>query len=171
MQVHGRTSAGIIDATIDGVRMLVPDDMTNGHRQMIAEWEAAGNTIPTFEPPLPTSADLNAERDRRIAAGFVYGGNVFDFDDRAKANISGAAQLAFMAIVAGAQPGDLFWNGGLSPFTWIAADNSLATMDAHTVVEFGRTAAQHEQSHIFAARALKDMEPIPLDYTEDSYWP
>lgn len=117
------------------------------------------------------SADLNAERDRRIAAGFVYGGNLFDFDDRAKANISGAAQLAFMAIVAGAQPEDLFWNGGLSPFTWIAADNSLVTMDAQTVVEFGRTAAQHEQSHIFAARALKDMEPIPLDYMDDSYWP
>jgi hypothetical protein len=69
------------------------------------------------------------------------------------------------------QPEDLFWNGGLSPFAWIAADNSLVTMDAQTVVEFGRTAAQHEQSHIFAARALKDMEPIPLDYTDDSYWP
>jgi hypothetical protein len=119
----------------------------------------------------PNSANLNSERDRRIAAGFIYGGKAFDFDDRAKANISGAAQLAFMAIVAGAQPGDLFWNGGLSPFTWIAADNSLVTMDAQTVVEFGRTAAQHEQSHIFAARALKDMEPIPLDYSDDGNWP
>lgn len=117
------------------------------------------------------SVTINAERDRRIAAGFMFGGKAYDFDDRAKANISGAAQLAFMAIVAGAQPDDLFWNGGPSPFTWIAADNSLITMDAQTVVEFGRTAAQHEQSHIFAARALKDMEPIPLDYTDDSYWP
>ncbi len=171
MEVHGYTETGSIEATIDGHRMTVPDDMANRHRQMIADWEGTGNTIPTYAAALPTPSDLNAERDRRIAAGFVYGGNVFDFDDRAKANISGAAQLAFMAIVAGAQPEDLFWNGGLSPFTWIAQDNSLVTMDAQTVVEFGRTAAEHEQAHIFAARALKDMEPIPDDFTDDSYWP
>jgi hypothetical protein len=114
---------------------------------------------------------VNAERGTRIAAGFLFAGKFYDFDDRAKANISGAAQLAFMAIVAGAQSGDLFWNGGATPFTWIAADNSLVTMDAQTVVEFGRTAAQHEQAHIFAARAVKDMSPIPLDYAADSYWP
>jgi len=171
MEIHGYTQTGSIEATIDGVRMSVPDDMSNRHRQMIADWEVAGNTVPAYVAALPTSADLNAERDRRIAAGFVYGGNLFDFNDRAKANISGAAQLAFIAIVAGVQPGDLFWNGGLSPFTWIAADNSLVTMDAQTVIQFGRTAAEHEQAHIFAARALKDMEPIPVDYTEDRYWP
>jgi len=171
MEIHGYTQTGVIHATIDGIRMTVPDDMANRHRQMIAAWEEEGNTIPAFEAPALDSSDLNAERDRRIAAGFTFQGRLFDFDNRAKANIAGAAQLAFMAIVAGAQPEDLFWNGGLSPFAWIAADNSLVTMDAQTVVEFGRTAAQHEQSHIFAARALKDMEPIPHDYTDDSYWP
>lgn len=126
---------------------------------------------PPSEEPVVTTAMVNAERDRRIAAGFWFAGTSYDFDDRAKMNISGAAQLAFMAIVAGAQADDLFWNGGLSPFAWISADNSLATMDAPTVVEFGRAAAQHEQAHIFAARALKDLDPIPLDFRDDSYWP
>ena len=51
MEIHGYTQAGTIEATIDGGRMTVPDDMTNRHRQMIAEWEEAGNTIPAYEPP------------------------------------------------------------------------------------------------------------------------
>jgi hypothetical protein len=121
--------------------------------------------------PLANAAMVNEERDQRIAAGFTFNGVHYDFDTRAKVNISGAAQLAFMAIVAGAQAGDLFWNGGAEPFTWIAADNTLVTMDAQTVVEFGRAAAQHEQAHIFAARALKDMDPIPLDFADGAYWP
>jgi len=35
----------------------------------------------------------------------------------------------------------------------------------------GQAAMAHKQAHIWAARALKDMNPIPLDYTEDQYWP
>lgn len=57
MEIHGYTESGSIEATIEGVRMTVPDDMGNRHRQMIAEWEAEGNTIPAYEPlpppPLP----------------------------------------------------------------------------------------------------------------------
>lgn len=119
----------------------------------------------------PTSAAVNAERDRRIAAGFMFGGKLYDFDDRAKANISGAALQAYMAIGAGAQVGDLRWHGGSSDFAWIAADNSMNTMDAQTVIQFGLAASAHEQGHIFAARAVKDADPIPADYTDDSYWP
>lgn len=51
MEIHGYTQSGSIEATIDGVRFTVPDDMGNRHRQMIAEWEAAGNVIPAYEPP------------------------------------------------------------------------------------------------------------------------
>jgi hypothetical protein len=86
-------------------------------------------------------------------------------------NIAGAAQLGFMALVAGAQPGDLRWASADSDFRWIAADNSTVAMDAHTVVDFGRTCAGQKQAQIFAARALKDMTPIPADYTDDKYWP
>lgn len=53
MEIHGFTEHGSIDATIDGLRMTVPDDMANRHRQMIADWEALGNTIPAYEPPAP----------------------------------------------------------------------------------------------------------------------
>lgn len=53
MEIHGYTQLGSIDATIDGIRMTVPDDMGNRHRRMIAEWEAEGNTIQPYEPPAP----------------------------------------------------------------------------------------------------------------------
>jgi hypothetical protein len=36
---------------------------------------------------------------------------------------------------------------------------------------FGQTAAEHERAHIFAARALKDMDPIPDDWAAPEYWP
>lgn len=55
MEIHGYTESGSITATIDGALMTIPDDMSNRHRQMIAEWEAAGNTIPPYIEPNPTS--------------------------------------------------------------------------------------------------------------------
>lgn len=55
MNVIGYTEHGMIRAEIDGDEVLVPDDMGNRHRQMIAEWEEGGNTIPPYdEPPQPS---------------------------------------------------------------------------------------------------------------------
>ena len=118
-----------------------------------------------------TSGMVNAERDRRIAAGFTFNGAMFDSRPEDQKRIAGAAQLAFMAIVAGAQAGDLMWHGGVQPFAWIALDNSIVTMDAQTVVQFGRAAAAWEQAHIFAGRAIKNLSPIPADYTAPERWP
>lgn len=60
MDVLGYTEGGSIRVEIDGVEMFVPDDMANGHRQMVAEWEAAGNMIPVYEVPLPTEDDYRS---------------------------------------------------------------------------------------------------------------
>lgn len=57
MDIHGYTQSGAIEATIDGVRMTVPDDMGNRHRQMVAVWEAEGNTISPYVPPAPSLTD------------------------------------------------------------------------------------------------------------------
>lgn len=165
------TEDGQIKATVDGDVVFVPDDSSNRHRQAIAEWEAEGNTIKPKSADEPTSGDVTAERDRRIAAGFTFNGKVFDFDNGSKQRVAGAATLAGFAIAAGAQTGNLLWHGGTAPFTWIAADNSVMTMDAQTCFAFGQVAAEHETAHIFAARALKDMVPIPADYVDDVHWP
>lgn len=58
MEIHGYTATGSIDATIDGTRMSVPDNMGNRHRQMVAEWEAEGNTIPAYAPPPAPFQDI-----------------------------------------------------------------------------------------------------------------
>jgi hypothetical protein len=51
MIVHGFNANGTIDATIEDIRMTIPDDIANRHRQMVAEWESGGNVIPPYVPP------------------------------------------------------------------------------------------------------------------------
>ena len=68
--VHGFTQSGSIEISLGGQPMGVPDDPENRHRQMIAEWEAQGNTIAGFVGPsdAPLWEQLRTERDRLIAA-------------------------------------------------------------------------------------------------------
>lgn len=123
------------------------------------------------EPAGPTPQMVDAERDRRIAAGFSFAGKLYQSRPEDRENISGAALAALAAQIGGAQPGHRRWHGGDSDFVWIAADNSLTPMDAQTMFAFGQAAMAHKQAHIFAARALKDADPIPADFAEDSHWP
>lgn len=57
MDVLGYTSNGDIRIDLDGMTLFVPDNMGDAHRRLIAEWEASGNTIPPYVPPLPTVDD------------------------------------------------------------------------------------------------------------------
>ena len=75
-------------------------------------------------------AAVNAERDRRMTATFAFAGKRYDCDAQSLARITGAATLAGFAMGAGAKAGNLRWHEGKVDFTWIAADNSLITMDA-----------------------------------------
>jgi len=121
--------------------------------------------------PAKARAAVNAERDRRMTATFAFDGKRYDCDAQSLARITGAAALARFALIAGAEADDLRWHGGAADFTWIAADNSMTTMDAQTCAAFGAAAAANESAHIFAAHAIKTMDPIPADYTDDKYWP
>lgn len=121
--------------------------------------------------PVPLAADIDIERDARIDAGFSFNGVRFQSRMGDRENIAGAAQLAFMAMMNGAVAGDLRWSDPNQDFTWIAADNSLVTMDAPTVVALGKAAAEHKQQLIFAARQIKDAAEIPADFADDKWWP
>ena len=114
--------------------------------------------------------ELNAERDRRIKAGFVFQGVWYDFDAVSKARVTGAATLAGFAMGAGAQAGNYFWANPSEGFAWIATDNSVVPMDAPTCFAFGQAAAAHESAHVFAAFALKALG-VPEDFADDTYWP
>ena len=139
-------------------------------RTAVDQWIATNNPIlPHVIQPI-SSDEVDIERDRRIVDGFIFGGVKYQSRPEDRENIAGASQVAFAAIVGGAQVNDLYWHGGTDPFVWIAADNSLNPMDAYTMFNFGKVAMEHKQSMIFKARALKDMDPIPTDYTEDKHW-
>lgn len=84
-----------------------------------------------------------------------------------------AAALAFAAVQSqtSANATAIFlWHGGSEPFGWIAADNEVVSMDAQTVFAFGQAAAAVETRLIFAARALREMDPIPENFTDDAWW-
>ena len=135
-----------------------------------------------FIAPVPTAqeidaemaqarAAINAERDRRLGTTFIFAGKSYDCDTASLARITGAATLAGFAMGAGAAAGNLRWHGGAADFMWIAADNTLTTMDAQTCFAFGNAAATNQSAHIFAGKAIKAMDPIPADYTDDKHWP
>ncbi|CDN54764.1 Hypothetical protein RG1141_CH24260 [Neorhizobium galegae bv. officinalis bv. officinalis str. HAMBI 1141] len=131
-----------------------------------------------FLDPSPASADVDAERDRRITAGFVFDGVLYQSDKEARENIMGAHKAASDAMMLfGAQAGNFAWRKLLDPagpevFEWIASDNSRVPMDAQTVLRFGYAALAHKASHIFATSDLKSMDPIPADFaTNPVYWP
>ena len=126
----------------------------------------SGLQIGAYEP---TSDDVNAERDRRMSA-FVFGGKTYDLQGQSLANVSGAGTLALAAIINGAQVGNLRWADPDADFTWIANDNTMTPMDAQTTWAFAQTAAAWRKHCIFKARTIKDMTPIPANYTADSYW-
>lgn len=120
--------------------------------------------------PPPSTAEVDAERDRRIAEGFTFQGHPYQTRDGDRENIAGAAQIAFMAVVNGSAAGDLRWASTTRDFVWIDSSNALVPMDAPTVVLLGQAAAAWKTRHIYAARELKSKTPIPLDYRDDKYW-
>jgi hypothetical protein len=126
---------------------------------------------PEPEPLGPSASDVDVERDKRISIGVVFGGKIFQSAPANREDIAGAATLALAAIMAGAEEGNLRWADPDEDFEWIAADNSKLAMDAHMMFAFGKTALAWKKAHIFAARTLKDADPIPEDYQDDSHWP
>ena len=156
-------------------KMLVPPYvvLSDDHPLQSPEgWTWSSETdLLVYTAPAITTDQVHTERDRRIDAGFTFQGHVFDCDAASRQNISGAAALALGATMQGALVGDLRWNGAADDFAWLTQANTAVTMDAQTVFAFGAAAAEHVRTHIFAARALKNTAPIPIDFDTDSHWP
>lgn len=126
---------------------------------------------PAPPPPPPDAFAVDAERDRRVTRTFTFGGKAFQLDARSQERITAMGADARFAILAGAQPDDLRWADPDADFGWIATDNSILPMDAQTMAAFADAAKLWVARHTFAARALKDANPIPVDFTNDGYWP
>lgn len=116
---------------------------------------------------------VDEERDRRISDGFFFDGVRYQTESQSdRENILGALGTALAAItVDGAQTGDLRWADPKFDFFWIAADNSRVPMDAQTCLAFARAAVARKSLLVIAGNTIKQMDPIPQDYTDDKWWP
>ena len=123
-------------------------------------------TPPTVEP-LATAAMVNAERDRRIAAGTaveITGYGVVPLQGRIQdqTNLLGLATAATLRIAAG----DV---DTLTKFRdAVNLDHFLTPLQ---IVEMWSKGAAWISSVFEASWELKAAEPIPLDFATDTYWP
>ncbi len=119
--------------------------------------------------------EIMAERDRRMNGGMTFEGNRYQTRPEDRTNVAGAAQSATLATINNiGLPGVYNWHEPTNPsaeFRWILEDNSTVPLDAPAVIRLGMAMMHHKMKHIFAAKALKDAVPAPLDFTDDSYWP
>lgn len=135
---------------------------------------AASRALPA-DPVVITPAQVDRERDRRLYGGVSYTldgvTHVFQSDMVSQQRIGSMAALARFAVAGGAQVNDYRWHGGSDDFAWITSDNSLVLLDAPEMVGLGDAFAAWVRSVVFDARTIKNLDPIPLDYADDSRWP
>ncbi|MCK7581853.1 MAG: DUF4376 domain-containing protein [Chromatiales bacterium] len=87
-------------------------------------------------------AQINAERDRRLAGGVDQAGHRFDTDPKSVQRISGAVQLVALDPTYATD--------------WITADNAIVHLDAAALIGLGQAVGAHEAACILAARQAKD---------------
>lgn len=134
---------------------------------------ALTNQPPIRPDPIITPEQVDAERDRRIAEGFIFDGVMYSTATQDQRNdIADMVAISLSAItLGGAQPGQMDWVQEGVPFAWAAADNTEIPMDAQTCHEFTMAASKRKMLFIGAAIRLKQQSPIPLDYASDFFWP
>lgn len=130
----------------------------------------AGLDIAPYEPPAPTAADVHAEMQARIAAGFTYdfGGGIgvrtLDCrNDHDEKNWLGGLALCQTLIGAGQ---------GAAPVGVRDAANQNFETTAAGLAAALTAMLLWRKSYLDAAWALKDAGGgIPADYTDNGYWP
>ncbi len=116
--------------------------------------------------PLPDSAAVDMERDRRVALGTVVtlsDAQTFTVQTRNAddfRNISGLATSALALKAAGQNPVIQFRD----------ADNINRDLTTDLTIELGLQVAAFVQTIYAKSWAVKAMTPIPLDFISDSYW-
>lgn len=149
---------GSILAIIDGAVVTIPDDLSNRHRREIDE---LGLTIAPYVPPAPTGDDVNAERQRRIIAGAVFGGIHVTGRDEDIVNLTNLALAAQVRITGG---------DTTTLTTYRDGDNVDHDLTPPAMLALWQQASVRVSAIYAASWALKAMNPIPADFADDSHW-
>lgn len=150
-----------------------PETEADPHAPTAPGWQDLTAIDPATLTAETRSRMVDLEQVRRTQLGFLYNGKLFGCDETATRNITAAGAQAGLAVrsVPPAVAGDYYWQDPSTPFQWITADNTLMPLDAYQTEEMSGVAATHVKRHIYAARTIKDLDPFPVDWWDDSYWP
>jgi|GEM_PF-2640015 len=100
------TSSNTIEVVIDGVTWSVPDDMSNTHRQMLAEWEAEGNVISPYNAPAIDLVAYTADkRWQKETGGCYWKGYPVHTDRESQAKIAAES----LAVERGVRSDSDYW--------------------------------------------------------------
>ncbi|OYV37526.1 MAG: hypothetical protein B7Z80_12575 [Rhodospirillales bacterium 20-64-7] len=91
-------------------------------------------------------ARIKAARDAAISAGVTYNGNVYDSDATAQMRVTGAAQMAQLAIAAGNMTYSI---------TWTLANNSAVTLTAQEVITMAQAVGLNYQTLFAKGQTLR----------------
>lgn len=128
-----------------------------GRRKLI------NGAIQIFDPVvLVASADVNAERVRRILAGKVIDGVHVTGSDEDARNLMSLALGAQMRLAAGD-------NETLTTFR--DGENVDHQLTPAQLLSLWQHSAEYVSALYAASWALKEMKPIPVDYAAQKWWP
>ena len=127
---------------------------------------AAGPATITVEVPAPTATDVIAERQRRILQGKTIsttgGPNVqLAGDDGTRSDLQALVTIAQMRLAA----------SDTSTLKVRGKDGTIHTLTPTQVVELWVLGVAFIQSVIEASWVIEALDPIPLDYADNSRWP
>jgi hypothetical protein len=132
-------------------------------------WGYVPVTAPEVEPtpePVPTPSMVIAERQRRLSLGFAY-----DFGDErgihkigtTAADMAGWDEVSKIAQAAIA-------TGNPDRLIGITTDSGPVQVTAMEWQAVLLAAGDHRQPIFAASFALQTMDPIPMDYADDTHW-
>lgn len=127
----------------------------------------SGGDFHAPQSPAPTSSDVNAERDRRVAAGIAvtidgYGPVPLQGRDQDQTNLLGLVTAANLRIASGD-------TATLTKFR--DAENVDHMLTPPQIIEMWLKGSAWISAVYDASWTLKAMDPIPADYANDSRWP
>lgn len=147
----------------DDPTTTIPVDEANSDWMKIL---SEGLTPLPYEDPAPTGDDVAAERDRRLASGFVY-----DFADgrgihlfgTTKSDLEGWQEVRILAALRRE-------TGDATPIQ-VSTETGMVEISPNEWLSVDKAASDFRQPIWAASFALTLMDPIPSDFFEDKWWP
>lgn len=124
-------------------------------------------TFTAPDAPAPTRDDVSLERDRRIASGHTIvlsDARTFTVQTRNEADFRNINGLVLKDTLLQMQ------SDTTTEIIFRDADNVDQTLTAPFMIELGNLVAAAVDNLYKKSWTLKDADPIPSDYTDDSYW-